>query len=115
MDFDEDRIYYSYQNLQSHQSPHTSLNAEDVEGIEDWETGGVELKAVRRHFREFLRNYRQKNKYLYRNKLLRMHQRTSGDDHTPTYSNANAFTNSCSVEVDLAHVGEYDAGKKSLL
>ena len=86
---------------------------------------GVDLKAVKRHFREFLRNYRQKQRYLYRDRLLRMHQRTSGDysanatEDNDNISNGNSNSNTlpadisivnnkASISVDLAHVGEYD-------
>ena len=76
-------------------------------------------------------NYRQKQRYLYRERLLRMHQRTSGDIYNddpniPTNSNANSHGSvhsinnllnniSSSIEVDLAHVGEYDTALLDLL
>ena len=50
MDYDEDRIYYSYQNLQTDKGRRKDASAED----EDVETDEVNLQAVRRHFREFL-------------------------------------------------------------
>lgn len=43
-----------------------------------------------------------------------MHQRTSGDNYSPKYrKNANA--NKATIQVDLAHVGEYDAALLDLL
>eukprot|EP00978_Attheya_sp_CCMP212_P004600 scaffold10034_cov53-Attheya_sp.AAC.3 len=42
-----------------------------------------------------------------------MHQRTSGDDYTPHFASTNP--NGTSIEVDLAHVGEYDAALLGLL
>jgi hypothetical protein len=53
MDYDEDRIYYSYQNLQTDTGRTNDATAED----EDVETDAVNLQAVKRHFREFLREY----------------------------------------------------------
>ncbi len=51
MDYDEDRIYYSYQNLQSsnagNDGPPNAVN-DDLDGDD------VNLHAVKRHFREFL-------------------------------------------------------------
>jgi len=52
-------------------------------------------------------NYRQKQRYLYRDRLLRMHQRTSGDEYTPRFSKQTT-DNKASINVDLAHIGEYD-------
>jgi hypothetical protein len=55
MDFDENRLYYSHQQLQRQED----RNEDD--GRESDQDGAVEesvdLKAVRRHFREFLRKY----------------------------------------------------------
>jgi len=53
MDYDEERIYYSYQNLQTDRErdgggPSTGEN-------EDMDKDDVNLQAVKRHFREFLR------------------------------------------------------------
>ena len=62
MDFDEDRIYYSHQNLAA--GPNANNNGADgqrqrppghAEAMLDLEDGAVDLGAVRRHFREFLR------------------------------------------------------------
>lgn len=55
MDYDEDRIYLSYQNLQSN-------NGTDNDNLhrsndDDIESDNVNLHAVKRHFREFLREY----------------------------------------------------------
>jgi hypothetical protein len=55
MDFDETRLYYSHQRLQRQDVP------QDGEGENndnaDAQDDQVELKAVRRHFREFLRKF----------------------------------------------------------
>lgn len=56
MDYDEDRIYYSYQNLQTERSAE-STNPTRVGEDDDMDGDGVDLKAVKRHFREFLREY----------------------------------------------------------
>lgn len=53
MDFDEDRLYYSHQALQQ-ERPDGENNA-DANANND--TDNVNLTAVRRHFREFLRTY----------------------------------------------------------
>ena len=62
MDFDEDRIYYSHQNLAAGPNANNNANAADqqrpgqvAEAMLDLEDGAVDLGAVRRHFREFLR------------------------------------------------------------
>ena len=64
MDFDEDRIYYSHQNLAA--GPNANNNGADgqqqrppghAEAMLDLEDGAVDLGAVRRHFREFLREF----------------------------------------------------------
>lgn len=113
MDYDADRIYYSHQNLQSDIPTHNKTRATEVE--DDWDPDDVDLRAVRRHFREFLRNYRQKQRYVYRDRLLRMHQRTSGDEYTPRFYSENINPNYYCIEVDLAHVGEYDTSLLDLL
>jgi hypothetical protein len=53
MDFDENRLYYSHQQLQRQDDENENDDGEsDPNGeVED----SVDLKAVRRHFREFLR------------------------------------------------------------
>ena len=63
MDFDEDRIYYSHQNLAVGPNANNNANAADqqqrphAEAMLDLEDGAVDLGAVRRHFREFLREF----------------------------------------------------------
>jgi hypothetical protein len=65
MDFDETRLYYSHQQLQQ-QSAGTGENGDNEDGPDgDAENAAgvtfneddsrVDLQAVRRHFREFLR------------------------------------------------------------
>ena len=49
MDFDETRLYFSHQQLQRQNEE----NDAEGEPMDDEDT--VDLKAVRRHFREFLR------------------------------------------------------------
>ena len=63
MDFDEDRIYYSHQNLVANNAA-GGANAHGGEADQpppeamlDLEDGAVDLGAVRRHFREFLREF----------------------------------------------------------
>ena len=76
MDFDGDGIYYSQQNLQRRSKNNSNdggrvvrNEVDDRSGVED-----VDGLAVRRHFREFLRNYHHKDhQYVYRKKLLQMH------------------------------------------
>eukprot|EP00584_Thalassiosira_punctigera_P024764 CAMPEP_0172555120 /NCGR_PEP_ID=MMETSP1067-20121228/58060_1 /TAXON_ID=265564 ORGANISM="Thalassiosira punctigera, Strain Tpunct2005C2" /NCGR_SAMPLE_ID=MMETSP1067 /ASSEMBLY_ACC=CAM_ASM_000444 /LENGTH=107 /DNA_ID=CAMNT_0013343629 /DNA_START=120 /DNA_END=440 /DNA_ORIENTATION=+ len=88
MDFDADRIYYSHQNLQQQREHLPSGGGDDGAAndaadpaaaggrLEDEEERAVDVDALRRHFREFLRNYRQgANRYIYRDRLLRMHRR----------------------------------------
>lgn len=59
MDYDESRIYYSYQNLQTNTNNEriddTSNRVE--EDTEDLDLDNVNLHAVKRHFREFLREF----------------------------------------------------------
>jgi hypothetical protein len=52
MDFDETRLYYSHQRLQRQDAPQ---DGEGENNAADADDDQVELKAVRRHFREFLR------------------------------------------------------------
>ena len=59
MDFDESRLYYSHQQLQ----PRNGEEGQDDFNLED--EAAVDLKAVRRHFREFLREF-------FLNKIARM-------------------------------------------
>lgn len=56
MDFDENRLYYSQQQLQ--RQPEEGAQHENEDGrsdLDDSMGGSIDLKAVRRHFREFLR------------------------------------------------------------
>jgi hypothetical protein len=59
MDFDETRLYYSHQQLQRNQLGGDNDNAERAAGdndqVDNDNDNSVDLKAVRRHFREFLR------------------------------------------------------------
>lgn len=65
MDFDETRLYYSHQQLQSR--PANSNNdepdwqarvvADDGGGDDTEDDRQVDIQAVRRHFREFLRTF----------------------------------------------------------
>ncbi|KAL3762694.1 hypothetical protein ACHAWU_001639 [Discostella pseudostelligera] len=131
MDFDADRIYYSHQNLQQQQQQNQSGDdgatsaAAGAGRLEDEEDRAVDSQALRRHYREFLRNYRQgANRYIYRDRLLRMHRRhQSTTDTSAPVDDAEAETsggggagmggdwnpNQCYIYIDLAHVGEYDA------
>lgn len=79
MDFDETRIFYSQQQLQSD------------ENNNDEAQSNIPADALRRHFAQFLRNYRNGSRYVYREALLRMHR-----------------TAETSISTDLAHIGEYD-------
>lgn len=91
MDFDESRMFYSHQSLQQGPTHDDEREAAPVD------ESAVDGNAVQRHFREILRNYRQgPHRYLYRNALLKMH-RTSFQSQQQH------------LQVDLAHVGEYDA------
>ena len=59
MDFDETRLYYSQQQLQRRQQQdEDNDHAEEALVVEDDEDA-VDLKAVRRHFREFLSKFRE--------------------------------------------------------
>mmetsp|Transcript_13691 Transcript_13691/g.20384 ORF Transcript_13691/g.20384 Transcript_13691/m.20384 type:complete len:487 (-) Transcript_13691:8-1468(-) len=138
MDYDEDRIYYSYQNLQADKPDDDDRrpnNTNDDGG--DIDADAVNLSAVKRHFTQFLRNYRQRQRYLYRDRLLRMHQRTSGDDNANADANtinnnnntndsntntkgsgsgrAKAINNKACIHVELAHLGEYDTALLALI
>ena len=56
MDFDENRLYYSHQQLQ--RQPEEVLHHENEDGRSNLNNSmgdSIDLKAVRRHFREFLR------------------------------------------------------------
>jgi hypothetical protein len=57
MDFDETRLYYSHQQLQVT----TEQDADGTAAVavsDEQDESAVDLSAVRRHFREFLRTYR---------------------------------------------------------
>ena len=60
MDFDETRLYYTYQQLQrDNDANEDNANAEESQQDDSGREGEnkVNLDAVRRHFREFLRKY----------------------------------------------------------
>mmetsp|Transcript_51991 Transcript_51991/g.125407 ORF Transcript_51991/g.125407 Transcript_51991/m.125407 type:complete len:881 (+) Transcript_51991:85-2727(+) len=133
MDFDSTRLYYSHQQLQ--RSSNNNDNVLDVDefgnpiasvnGNAAANGGGedqVHLPAVRRHFREFLRNYRLgTQRYLYREKLLRLHRRLAAHEEDGaaggaigaggrTPASASKFSGRNAVlEIDVAHLSEYDA------
>jgi hypothetical protein len=122
MDFDEDRIYYSHQNLHqptSSSEQQQSNNDTTINNNNQDDTPMADTTALRRHYREFLRNYRQgSNRYIYRDRLLRMHRRhhRSVDSDTTTGANGGEWNpNQSYIHVDLAHVGEYDAALLSQL
>ncbi|KAG7360891.1 MCM2/3/5 family protein [Nitzschia inconspicua] len=139
MDFDLSDLYFSRQQLQRETSSHDA--ADGTNDIDPQEDGSAlskkDLDAARRHFREFLRNYRLgTQRYIYREKLLRMHRRLSTNssrassgagallENEPnvfndagTASNANTNNNrsasqslggNAMLEIDVAHLGEYD-------
>ena len=54
MDFDEDRLYYSHQQLQTTRNDDGDAPDVAVDDSND-DDGQADLEAVRRHFREFLR------------------------------------------------------------
>jgi hypothetical protein len=58
MDFDESRLYYSHQQLQVQ----NGNEEQDGGNVED--DSSVDLKAVRRHFREFLRKFLQEQTHV---------------------------------------------------
>jgi len=93
MDYDDDRIYYTHQNLASKRQDRYGGDAETTAQATDAadEDEKLDIDVARRHFREFLRNYRSNVRYLYRERLLRMHQRQGNH-----------------IDVDLSHVAEYD-------
>lgn len=120
MDFDESRLYFSHQQL----SDPNEIGTE-TQGNEEACRPSIDLQAVRRHFREFLRKSSTRNssfyilpyspltiiskgnyrlgaqKYIYRDKLLRMQRRLRNCGASPTKGNAK-------LEIDVAHLGEYD-------
>lgn len=52
MDFDESRLYFSHQQLQTRSD---DAGQEEQPTDVNQEESDVDIKAVRRHFREFLR------------------------------------------------------------
>eukprot|EP00547_Thalassionema_nitzschioides_P002023 CAMPEP_0194206386 /NCGR_PEP_ID=MMETSP0156-20130528/5434_1 /TAXON_ID=33649 /ORGANISM="Thalassionema nitzschioides, Strain L26-B" /LENGTH=753 /DNA_ID=CAMNT_0038932905 /DNA_START=11 /DNA_END=2269 /DNA_ORIENTATION=+ len=97
MDFDETRLYYSHQSLRK-RNDDEDANAINNDNEEQEENDGISPAVVRRHFREFLRNYRNGNQYYYRDKLTRLHRRQSEK-----------------LQIDLQHLGEYDPELLGLL
>ena len=56
MDYDEDRVYYSYQNLKpNHENDDIPPHAINEDDFDDDDDDNINLHAVKRHFREFLR------------------------------------------------------------
>lgn len=55
MDFDETRLYYSHQDLQIDNEDDHDETRQGNRPVDDDDDGNVDLQAVRRHFREFLR------------------------------------------------------------
>jgi len=147
MDFDETRLYYTHQQLQRSRAggPTNGDDDDDNDNVNpteiDFGEGTVEdvaPDAIRRHFKEFLRNYRLGNqRYVYREKLLRMHRRLSNHGNKDTEDvtmaddqnnedgggnnenrNSSAATNRSKINnisnknmmlgIDIAHLGEYD-------
>lgn len=156
MDFDENRLYYSHQQLQRQPSNEFDEQPNDDVDATVEDDDNVDLDSCRRHFREFLSkqmggkmqrrlfsydlskysetshlkwnhflflftfvlltgNYRLTHRYIYRDKLLRMYRRLSTDaikNGTRSGNNNNkansASNNKSMLEVDVAHLGEYD-------
>lgn len=54
MDFDETRLYFSHQQLQRKEQEGNDDPEAPLFGDGDEDDDAVDLKAVRRHFREFL-------------------------------------------------------------
>jgi hypothetical protein len=57
MDFDDDRLYYSHQALQQDGNSGRNSDRNAAAAIMDDNDDNVNLMAVRRHFREFLRKF----------------------------------------------------------
>ena len=57
MDYDEDRIYYSYQNLHTNNRATRGTNQNPDNDVDELESDNVNLQAVKRHFREFLSKF----------------------------------------------------------
>lgn len=133
MDFDQDRIYFAHQNLAAASTQQQSNDGQNnnTSDIFDYTSSfnsttqatEVNSSAVRRHLREFLRNYRIGNCYVYRNKLLNTYRRHcrqnanfehNSNDHTTTHGGAGYSHHAC-VEIDLSHISEYDSALLGLL
>ena len=57
MDFDEERIYYSHQNLQQ-KDGELNEDGRNLEGLDlDGQDSEVDSRTIRRHFKEFLREF----------------------------------------------------------
>ena len=97
MDYDDERIYYTRQNLFPQGAP-PGGEPLDSSSVATLENDRVDLNVCQRHFREFLRNYRSNVRYVYRDRLLRMNQRGGNF-----------------IDVDLSHVAEYDPHLLDLL
>ena len=105
MDFDEGRLYYSHQQLVQPATTTTTTTSTALPPAvspHPQTQDKLDLDAVQRHFREFLRNYhsnhQNNNIRVYREMLLRMHHRHNDSHHT-----------TATLTVHLAHLGEYDA------
>ena len=57
MDFDETRLYYSHQQLQSTTAEEENEQQQQAAQTVSQEEEGINLEACRRHFREFLRKF----------------------------------------------------------
>ena len=130
MDFDQDRIYFAHQNLAASSSDQNGPNNGPSDIFEytssfnsTTQAADINPSAVRRHLREFLRNYRIGNRYIYRNKLLNTYRRhcrqnanfeQNSNEHTTTQTAAGSQSHA-SIEIDLAHVSEYDSALLGLL
>jgi len=126
MDFDQERIYYTHQNLQQ-QNQQVSDDEDNIESSSnvnnednnkfDGDYDDVDLKVVRRYLREFLRNYQdEEGNYVYREQLLR-NRRGWNDDYLDSHNldvQAGGL-DYCSIEVDFKHVGDYNSSLLGLL
>lgn len=113
MDYDDDQIYFSHQNLQTNTDQRDTIpDISDDLNIENLPTD-----RIKKYFREFLRNYRQKQRYLYRDRLLRMHQRTNDSIflEEPSAQKSNMTNNKACIQVDISHLGEFDTSLLDLL
>mmetsp|Transcript_25000 Transcript_25000/g.58665 ORF Transcript_25000/g.58665 Transcript_25000/m.58665 type:complete len:891 (-) Transcript_25000:38-2710(-) len=137
MDFDQTRLYYTHQQLQRNQEDQNDNDGDEGSRANVGDSGensaeNVNLDAVRRHFKEFLRHYRLGNsRYVYREKLLRLHRRLANHGNkeisaeadnvdggnemgNPDGASNNNRTNkmmnhkNMMLEINVAHLGEYD-------